>query len=66
METSTDDARLKELLKQAILEILDERREVLSEVLMEALEDIAMAAAIKEGENTPLVSREDIFQLLEG
>lgn len=36
----------------------------LSEILTEALEDIGMENAIKEGENTETVSREQIFKIL--
>ncbi|MEZ2246831.1 hypothetical protein [Microcoleus sp.] len=35
-------------------------------VLTEALEDIGMENAIKEGENTETVSREQIFKILKG
>jgi hypothetical protein len=66
MEAAMDEAKLKQLVKEALTEILDERREILSEVIVEALEDVAMIRAIQEGENTPLAPREDILHLLEG
>ena len=66
MEAAMDEAKLKQLVKEALTEILDERREILSEVIVEALEDVAMIRAIQEGENTPLAPREDVLRLLEG
>jgi predicted Zn-dependent protease with MMP-like domain len=66
MEAAMDEAKLKQLVKEALTEILDERREILSEVIVEALEDVAMIRAIQEGENTPLAPKEDILRLLEG
>ena len=66
MEAAMDEAKLKQLVKEALTEILDERREILSEVIVEALEDVAMIRAIQEGENTPLAPREDVLRLLKG
>ncbi|MEG3977798.1 hypothetical protein QT970_24705 [Microcoleus sp. herbarium8] len=61
-----DETKLKELLKAAIFELLKEQKEVFSEILTEALEDIGMKNAIKEGENTETVSRDQIFKILKG
>src|SRR4051794_34044740 len=59
-----DEGRLKELLKEAVAEVLDERRDLMRGVIEEALEDMAMARAIQAGEGTPEVSREEIFRIL--
>ena len=63
-EITVDETKLKELLKAAIFELLKEHKEVFSEILTESLEDIGMEAAIKEGENTETVSRDQIFKIL--
>ncbi len=60
-----DDGKLKGLLKQALVEVLEERAELLRDVLAEVVEDVAFAKAIKEGEGTETVSRNDAFQALE-
>lgn len=60
-----DEIRLKELLKIAIVEVLQEQKEVFSDLLAEIIEDIALETAIKEGESTENVSRADIFRILE-
>ena len=57
MEASLDDARLKSLLKETLVELLEERREEFSELLLEALEDLALSRAIREGEGTGLVDK---------
>ncbi|HEV3469395.1 MAG TPA: hypothetical protein VG148_08760 [Pyrinomonadaceae bacterium] len=44
--TATDDERLKRLLKAAIIEVLEERRDLVRDVVGEALEDVALARAI--------------------
>ncbi len=56
---------LKETLKNAIFELLRENRAEVTDLVTEILEDIAMERAIEEGEITEIVSREDIFKLLE-
>ena len=61
-----DDARLKALFKSALLEVLDERKDLLREVVEETLEDIALARAIEAGQSTPEVSRREVFSLFEG
>ncbi|MDB9510160.1 hypothetical protein PN499_02915 [Kamptonema animale CS-326] len=65
-EITLDEGKLKELFKAAIFEVLQEQKEVFSDLLAEALEDIAIENAIKEGENTETVSREEIFRVLKG
>lgn len=64
-EITLNPDQLKEILKSAIVELLRDNREEVSEFLAELIEDIAMERAIAEGEATELVSRESIFQLLE-
>ncbi len=60
-----DKNQLKEVFKQAFAELLQERRDLLYDVFTEVLEDIALANAIKEGEETEIVSREQVFKILE-
>lgn len=64
-EINLDEIKLKELLKAAIVEVLQEQKEVFSDLFTEIIEDIALEKAIKEGEKTELVSREAIFKILE-
>ncbi|MCL2934745.1 MAG: hypothetical protein O4803_03020 [Trichodesmium sp. St15_bin1_1] len=63
-EITIDETKLKELLKVAIIELMQEQKEEFSETLAETLEDILIKNAIKEGENTKAVSREQIFKIL--
>lgn len=60
-----DEHKLKEILKTAIMELLQEQKEVFSNLFSEIIEDIALEKAIKEGENTETVSREAIFKILD-
>ena len=60
-----DKNQLKEVFKQAFAELLQEQRDLLYDVFAEVLEDIALANAIKEGEETEIVSRKQVFKILE-
>lgn len=64
-EITLDTDQLKELLKLAIVELIRDNRQEVSELLSEIIEDMAMERAIAEGEATEQVSRDAIFQLLE-
>ena len=61
-----DDARLKALFKTALVEVLEERKDLLRDVIEETLEDIALARAIEEGRRTQDASRGEVLSLLEG
>ncbi len=63
-DVTLDETKLKELLKTAIVELLQEEKDVFSELLSDVLEEIGMINAIKEGENTKVVSQEKIFEIL--
>lgn len=62
METVLEnEAGIKEIFKTAIVEILEERKDLFSDMFREITEDIALAKAIEEGEKSPEVSRFDVF-----
>ena len=62
--TALEERRMKVLLKDAVIEVLKERRDLLSEVMKETLEDMAMLRAIQNGEKSRLTTRKRIFQRL--
>ncbi len=65
-EIPLDDPRLKQLFKTAVLEVLEERKDLLRDVIEEALEDIALARAIEVGQRTAEANRGEVFSVLEG
>ena len=65
-EAPADAERLKELFKTAILEVLEERKDVLRELIEETWEDIALARAIEQGQGTEDISRSEVLSILEG
>ena len=65
-QPALDNDAFKQLLKEALAEVLEEKRALLHEVFAEVLEDLALAEAIREGQETEVVSRDDVFDVLEG
>jgi hypothetical protein len=67
MATATiDEAKLKDLLKSALVEALEEHRDLVLDIVEEAMEDIALARAIEQGVDSEPVSRDEVFAILEG
>ena len=62
--TAIEERRLKVLLKDAVVEVLEERHDLLRAALQESLEDMAMLKAIQDGEKSRLTTRKKIFQKL--
>lgn len=64
MEALPTEDRLKDLIKAAILELLEERRDLVQNLIEEAVEDVAMSRAIQEGETSQAIDRDQILKLL--
>ncbi len=62
----TVDQHLKDALKAAFIEVMQERPDLIWGVLEETLEETALTRAIKEGAGSGKVSREGVFALLRG
>jgi hypothetical protein len=60
-----DEMHLKQALKAALVEVLEERSDLLRDVIAEVFEDVAFAHAIREGETSEEVSREEVLRILD-
>ncbi len=65
METPIDEVRIKQWIKEALVEVVEERKDVLYELLTEVMEDVAMVHAIQEGETTRPVHKQEVLALLD-
>lgn len=65
-QASIPEDTLKQAMKEALTETFAEERDLFREVVVEALEDFALAEAIEEGQQTEKVSRERILDTLKG
>lgn len=66
MQTVMDDGRLKQIFKEALTEILEEKQNIFHDIVMDAMEDIALSRAIREGEKSGTATKKQIFDILEG
>lgn len=60
-----DEQALKDAVKSAIVELIQERPNLIRELLEEIVEDLAFGRAIQEGVDSTLVDRSEVFELLE-
>lgn len=62
--TNADKGELRVILKELLIELLQERDESISLLFQEVIEDLALIRAIDEGLTTETVSRDTIFSIL--
>lgn len=55
---------LKIIFKQALKELIIEDKEIFADLFAEVIEDMGLINAIKEGDNDQVVSRNEIFSIL--
>jgi len=60
-----DSLQVKTLFKEAMIELMLERREEFAELLAEALEDLGLIQAIEAGKASDFVSRTEIMDILD-
>ncbi len=65
MKLSVSDEKMKELMKEAIVELIQEKNDLLFAVILEVIEEIGLVKAIKEGEKGENVDRETLFRVLD-
>ena len=61
---SFEDKHQKDLIKQALLELFQERRDLFVDLFDELIEDIALANAMREAEGSGMVSELEIMAIL--
>ena len=66
MELSISDEKTKELLTEVVIELLKSKRDLIYDVLLEALEEVGLANAITKGRTDDFVAEDEIFSILDG
>jgi len=64
MELSISDEKLKGIIKEAIIEIIKEKRKIFYEIILEAIEEVGLANAIREGRKNKFVGEDRILKML--
>lgn len=65
MTHTVEETKLKELVKAALAEVLEERRDLVREAVAEAIEDLGLIRAIEEGARSETVGRQEVFGILQ-
>lgn len=65
MDLTISDEKTKELLTEVLAEMIREKREVFYDIVVEALEDVGLANAIKEGRQNDFVPADKIMSILD-
>jgi len=66
MAKSAKRNQFKGLLKSAILEAIEENKDLVQSILEDAIESAYLKRAIKDGKRSKRVSRDQIFSILAG
>ena len=66
MELTINETQARALVKEVLMELFQEKRDLLFEVMLEVVEEIGLANAIREGRKNQFVSEEEIFAILKG
>lgn len=61
-----DEKRLRGIVKAALVDAFKENRDLMQDIVEEAIEDITIARLIERGLQTKPVSRKKVFSILEG
>jgi hypothetical protein len=64
MELTINEKQAKALLKEVLIELLEEEGDLFFEVMLEAIEEMGLANAIREGRQNEFVSEEQILAVL--
>ncbi len=65
MELVLDDTSTKRVLKEVMLELLREQKDIFYDIMRDVIEETGLAAAIREGRQNDFVSESEINAILE-
>ena len=63
---SLEDKHTKDLIKQALLELFQERRDLFADLFEELIEDVGLVNAMREAEDSEIVSEKEVMKALRG
>jgi hypothetical protein len=59
------EEKTKELLTEILIEMLQEKREIFYDIILEAMEDIGLSKAIMEGRENDFVDEAEVLSILD-
>lgn len=64
MELTVSENKMRELIKDVLVEMMSDKKGLFQEILIEAIEEVGLINAIKEGRKDNFVDEERIMKLL--
>ena len=64
MELIVDENKMRALLKDTLIEMMKDRRDIFHKIVIEAIEDVGLANAIKAGRENKFVNESRIANIL--
>ena len=66
MELTVSEEKTKLVIKEVFSELLEEKRDLFTGIMMDAIEEIGLANAIREGRQNEFVSEDQVLAILRG
>jgi len=66
MELTVNEDKMKELLTDIMINMIQQRKDIFYEMIVEAIEDVGLVNAIREGRKNKFVEEKRIMDILEG
>jgi len=65
MSYTLDERRMRKVMKDVLVEMMTEKKELFYDLILEAIEEVALGKAIKEGRKDQYVADSKIMRILE-
>jgi len=65
MSYTLDEKRMRKVMKDVLVEMMTEKKELFYDLILEAIEEVALGKAIKEGRKDQYVAESKIMRILE-
>lgn len=66
MSYTIDEKRMRKVMKDVLVEMMTEKKDLFYDLVLEAIEEVALGKAIKEGRKDQYVAESKIMDILEG
>ncbi|MEM4237871.1 MAG: hypothetical protein QW050_02660 [Candidatus Nitrosocaldaceae archaeon] len=60
-----DEKKMKKVVKDALIEMMTEKKDLFDDLILEALEEVALGKTIREGRKDQYVAESKIMKMLE-
>jgi hypothetical protein len=66
MSYTLDEKRMRKVMKDVLVEMMTEKKDLFYDLILEAIEEVALGKAIKEGRKGQYIAESKIRDILEG